>query len=241
MTKKFKVVVLTGAGISAESGISTFRGANSDGLWEQHKIEDVATPNALKNNTQVFIDFYNMRKNHMKNILPNAAHFIVKQLEDNFDVTIITQNIDDLHEKSGSNNVLHMHGEISKMRSSFDCSYVQDYIEDIKVGDLCPEGSQMRPDVVLFGEALPQSEYFKAVKACNTADIIIIIGTSLKVMPVANLPWESKDTTLIYYIDPANFDLVNVPKSKRPFFYHIQQKASVGTLFVKNDIEQIYL
>ena len=237
--KKFKIVVLSGAGISQESGVETFRDGN--GLWEQHKIEDVATPNALKNNTKVFIDFYNMRKNHMKNVIPNAAHHIVKQLEDNFEVTVVTQNIDDLHEKAGSTNVLHMHGEISKMRSSFDKSYVQDYIEDIKVGDLCPDGSQMRPDVVLFGESLPHAEYSKAIEAFTNADIVIIIGTSLKVMPVAGLPWVSRETALIYYIDPADMDIAIVPKLKRPFFYHIQQKASVGTLFVKNDIEQIYL
>lgn len=236
--KKFKVVILSGAGISAESGLSTFR--DNNGLWEQFKVEDVASINAFKKNTKVFLDFYNMRKNQMKTVEPNDAHFTVKEMENDFDVTVITQNVDNLHEKAGSSKIIHLHGELSKLKSSNNFNYKEDYIEDLKIGDMCPEGFQLRPHVVLFGEPLPQDEYMEAIYKIEEADIVIVVGTSLKVQPAASLPWQSKDTALVYYVDPAELD-IHVPKLKRPFFYHIKQKASVGMEFVYNDIKQIYL
>lgn len=236
---KRKITILTGAGVSQESGLATFRDSKN-GLWNEYKIEDVATPSALKYKTQIFCDFYNKRKNELKNILPNKAHELIKLLEENFDVIVVTTNVDDLHEKAGSSKIYHLHGQLSKMRSSYDPSYVLDYIEDIKVGDLCPDGSQMRPDIVLFGEGLPGLEYNSAANCFEEAYIVIIVGTSMQVFPAAGLPWTSKENALIYYIDPAEMEF-SVPKQKKPFFYHIQEKASTGMQTVYDEIKEIYL
>jgi NAD-dependent deacetylase len=232
---KRKIVVFTGAGVSQESGLKTFR--DSNGLWHEYKISEVATPDALKNNTEVFIDFYNKRKNDLLNILPNKAHLIIKSLEDNFDVIVVTTNIDDLHEKAGSSIIYHLHGTLSKLKSSSeDSNYKKDYIEDLKVGDLCPEGYQLRPDVVLFGEGLPAMHFYKSQLAFYDADVIIICGTSMQVYPAAGLPWTGKDNALIYFIDPNEIEF-NVPKDRRPFFYHIQKKATEGMQEVYDDIK----
>ena len=235
---KRKIVVFTGAGVSQESGLKTFR--DSNGLWHEYKISEVATPDALKNNTEVFIDFYNKRKNDLLNILPNKAHLIIKSLEDNFDVIVVTTNIDDLHEKAGSSIIYHLHGTLSKLKSSSeDSNYKKDYIEDLKVGDLCPEGYQLRPDVVLFGEGLPAMHFYKSQLAFYDADVIIICGTSMQVYPAAGLPWTGKDNALIYFIDPNEIEF-NVPKDRRPFFYHIQKKATEGMQEVYDDIKEIF-
>jgi NAD-dependent deacetylase len=235
---KRKIVIFSGAGISQESGIKTFR--DSDGTWEEYKIEDVATPEAFANNTQVFLDFYNMRKNQMKTVFPNEAHNVVFQMENEFDVTIVTQNVDDLHEKAGSNNVIHLHGELSKMMSSYDNSYKKPYIEDIKIGTCDPLGEQMRPFIVLFGEGLPEEEVDKSITALEEADVIVIVGTSMQVEPARSLPWTyAKETTIIYYVDPADMDIL-VPKSRRGFFYHIKEKASIGIKTVYEDIKSFY-
>lgn len=235
---KRKVVVFTGAGVSQESGLKTFR--DSNGLWHEYKIEEVATPSALKYNTEVFTDFYNKRKNDLKNILPNKAHLVIKDLEDYFDVVVVTTNIDDLHEKAGSSTIYHLHGTLSKLRSSSeDSNYKIDFIEDFKVGDLCPEGHQLRPDVVLFGEALPYGQFYKSQLAFYDADVIIICGTSMQVYPAAGLPWSAQDNALIYFIDPNDIEF-NVPKDRRPFFYHIQKKATEGMQEVYDDIKQIF-
>jgi NAD-dependent deacetylase len=235
---KRKIVVFTGAGVSQESGIKTFR--DNGGLWDEYKVEDVATPIALKNNTQVFCDFYNMRKNDLKNIFPNKAHLIIKELEEWFDVVVVTTNVDNLHERAGSTKIFHLHGDLTKLRSSYDPSYVIDYIDDLKEGDLCPDGAQMRPDIVLFGESLPYAQYEGALLAISEADVIIICGSSMQVYPAAAMPWESQENALIYFIDPAdrNFE---VPKQKRPFFTHIQEKATDGMKIVAEDIREIYL
>jgi NAD-dependent deacetylase len=236
---KRKVVIFSGAGISQESGIRTFRDV-ADGYWEEFKVSEVATPTALKNNTKVFCDFYNMRKNQMKTVQPNQAHLICKELEEWFDVTIVSQNVDDLHEKAGSSNIFHLHGSLTKLRSSYNPTYVVDYTEDLKVGDICPDGAQMRPDIVLFGENLPYGEYEGAMQAIQEADVLVIVGTSMQVYPAAGMPWESKETCIIYYIDPNEMGFV-VPKQKRPFFTHVQEKATDGMEFVMNDIKEIFL
>lgn len=182
MLKK-RLVVLTGAGVSAESGLKTFR--DSDGLWEGYNIEDVATPRAWKRNPQLVLDFYNMRRKNVAEAKPNAAHFGLAQLENEFDVTIITQNIDDLHERAGSTNVLHLHGEIFKMCSEAGRGYVQEIRDDMLLGQLAPDGFQYRPDIVWFEEPVPMIE--KAVPIVNRADIFVVIGTSLAVYPAAGL------------------------------------------------------
>ena len=236
---KRKITILTGAGISQESGVKTFRTDNGTGLWDEYKIEDVATPTALKYKPQIFCDFYNKRKNELGNIFPNKAHLLIKQLEDFFDITLVTTNVDDLHEKAGSTTIYHLHGSLLKLRSSYDPSYEIDYIDDLKVGDVCPDGAQMRPDIVLFGENLPHREFELSVKAFEESDVIIIVGTSMQVYPAADLPWVAKDTAIIYYVDP-NEILFDVPKERRPYFSHIQKPATIGMQEVFNDLQEIY-
>ena len=182
MSKK-KLVVLTGAGISAESGLKTFR--DSDGLWEGYNIEDVATPRAWKKNPKLVLEFYNYRRKNVLDAEPNAAHVGLAELEKDFDVTIITQNIDDLHERAGSTNVMHLHGEIFKMRSERDETLVYDIKVDIHLGDVAEDGAQLRPNIVWFEEAVPMIE--EAVPVVHNADIFVVVGTSLVVYPAAGL------------------------------------------------------
>lgn len=180
---KMKLVVLTGAGISAESGLKTFR--DSDGLWEGYNIEDVATPRAWRKNPQLVLDFYNYRRKDVAKALPNAAHTGLAELENDYDVQIITQNIDDLHERAGSTNVLHLHGEIFKMCSDIDRSCVTEIRGDIKLGDLTEKGHQFRPDIVWFEEPVPMIQ--EAITIAMKAEIFIVVGTSLQVYPAAGL------------------------------------------------------
>jgi NAD-dependent deacetylase len=194
-----KIVVLTGAGMSAESGIRTFR--DSNGLWEEHRIEDVATFDAWQRNPDLVLDFYNQRRKQLYEVNPNAGHLALVKLEKIYDVQIITQNVDDLHERAGSAKVLHLHGELKKVRSTKDDSLV--YILDgweLKKGDLCEKGSQLRPHIVWFGEAVPMIE--PAIKLSSEADIFIVIGTSLNVYPAAGLIYYVKKGTPVYLIDP---------------------------------------
>ena len=180
---KKKLVVLTGAGISAESGIKTFR--DSDGLWEGYDVTAVASPEGWKRNPAMVLDFYNMRRRQVKEAQPNTAHKALAALEECFDVHIITQNIDDLHERGGSSNVIHLHGEIFKMRSEKSVTKNYDIRGDIVLGDLAPDGGQLRPDIVWFGEEVPM--IVKASKLAMDADIFVVIGTSLVVYPAAGL------------------------------------------------------
>jgi len=182
MSKK-RLVVLTGAGISAESGLKTFR--DSDGLWEGYDVYEVATPRGFAKNPQLVLDFYNMRRKDVAASKPNAAHIGLAELEKDFDVTIITQNIDDLHERGGSSKVLHLHGEIFKMRSVYHEDIVLECRGDINIGDLAPDGGQLRPNIVWFEEPVPMIE--AAVKVMRTAEIFAVIGTSLVVYPAASL------------------------------------------------------
>jgi NAD-dependent deacetylase len=180
---KKKLVVLTGAGISAESGLKTFR--DSDGLWNGYNIEEVATPGAWTKNKQLVLDFYNMRRRDVLSAQPNAAHIGLAQLEKEFDVHIITQNIDDLHERAGSTKVLHLHGEIFKMRSEKDGQFVYEIRKDILLGDVAEDGAQLRPHIVWFEEPVPMIE--KAAVVARSADVFAVIGTSLVVYPAAGL------------------------------------------------------
>lgn len=196
MTKK-KLVVLTGAGISAESGLKTFR--DSDGLWEGYEVADVATPRAWRKNPQLVLDFYNERRKNVADALPNAAHFGLAELEKDFDVTIITQNIDDLHERGGSTKVLHLHGEIFKMRSERDETLVSEIRENIKLGDLAADGAQFRPHIVWFEEPVPKIE--EAAPLVYSADIFVVVGTSLVVYPAAGLVNYVMEGTPTFIVD----------------------------------------
>ena len=196
MNKK-KLVVLSGAGVSAESGLKTFR--DSDGLWEGYNIEDVATPGAWSKDPQLVLDFYNYRRKNVLDARPNAAHYGLAALEKNFDVTIITQNIDDLHERAGSTNVLHLHGEIFKMRSERDIELVYEIKGDIKLGDKAEDGGQLRPHIVWFEEPVPKIE--EAIPVVRAADIFVVVGTSLVVYPAAGLVNYAKWDIPKYIID----------------------------------------
>ncbi len=204
-----KIVILTGAGMSAESGISTFR--DSGGLWEKHHIEDVATPDGWRNNPGLVLEFYNQRRSQLLTCKPNAGHIAVAQLENTFDVQIITQNVDNLHELAGSSKVLHLHGELIKVKSTGPHHEIYDLEEQkpyIKVGDLCPKGFQLRPNIVWFGEDVPEIE--RAALMVKEADIFVVIGTSLQVYPAAGLLHNVATNVPIYLIDPN--DMPNLPK-----------------------------
>jgi NAD-dependent deacetylase len=195
--QKKKLVVLTGAGISAESGLRTFR--DSDGLWEGYDIEEVATPRAWRRNPQLVLDFYNMRRRDVAMAQPNAAHYGLAELQMDYDVHIITQNIDDLHERAGSEKVLHLHGEIFKMRSEANEKLVASVRSDMRLGDLADDGAQYRPHIVWFEEPVPMME--QAVPLVNSADLFAVIGTSLVVYPAAGLLQYVKPGTPIYILD----------------------------------------
>lgn len=192
-----KLVVLTGAGISAESGLKTFR--DSDGLWEGHRVEDVATPEAFARNPALVLDFYNYRRQQVAAATPNQAHLILAELERDFDVQIITQNIDDLHERAGSSAVLHLHGEIFKMRSSRNNSLVYPISGDIQLGELAEDGAQLRPYIVWFGEAVPMIE--PAAELVAAADLFAVVGTSLVVYPAAGLVNCTQPDTPVFVVD----------------------------------------
>lgn len=200
---KKKLVVLTGAGMSAESGIATFR--DTDGLWESHRVEDVASPMGFSANPELVLNFYNERRKELVKAKPNQGHIGLAEMEKDFDVTIITQNVDDLHERAGSSDVMHLHGELMKSRSTADPSLIYQMTEDnneINIGDKCEGGSQLRPDIVWFGEAVPMIE--DAASVVKQADIVVIIGTSLNVYPAAALVDYAKSGTPIYLIDPKD-------------------------------------
>jgi NAD-dependent deacetylase len=222
-----RVVILTGAGISAESGLKTFR--DSDGLWEGYDIEEVATPEAWQRNSHLVQEFYNMRRKSVLEAQPNAAHYALARLEENYDVTIITQNIDDLHERAGSSNVLHLHGIITRSQSSIkaDLTYPIEGWE-LKMGETCELGSQLRAHVVWFGEAVPMIE--KAARICAEAELFILVGTSLAVYPAAGLiNYVPADVTR-YVIDP------NIPAISNKRIVEMPFKASVGVPMLVDEL-----
>lgn len=203
-----KLVVLTGAGMSAESGISTFR--DTGGLWEKYPIEDVATPEGWRKNPSLVLEFYNERRRQLLEVEPNEGHKKLAELEKFFDVRIVTQNVDNLHERAGSSDVLHLHGELMKVRSTGRGGEVYELDKSnihIKEGSLCPKGFQLRPHIVWFGEAVPEFE--NAVRIVSQADILVIIGTSMQVYPAASLVNYVKTGTKIYLIDPNDVSMDN--------------------------------
>ncbi|MBQ0734301.1 SIR2 family NAD-dependent protein deacylase [Aquimarina celericrescens] len=213
-----KIVVLTGAGISAESGIKTFRDA--DGLWEGHDVTEVASPMGWKNNPQMVIDFYNERRRQLLTVSPNEGHFSLVTLEEKYDVTIVTQNIDDLHERAGSSSVIHLHGELLKVRSQFDENLILDWKQDLNLGDFCEHNSQLRPHIVWFGEMVPMMDM--AINITEQADILLVIGTSMQVYPAAGLLQYTRRQIPIYFIDP------NPAISPTQHLTIIAEKATVG-------------
>jgi NAD-dependent deacetylase len=223
---KQKIVVLTGAGISAESGIKTFR--DSDGLWENHRIEDVATPDGWAANPGLVLDFYNQRRAQLLTVSPNAGHLALVDLERDFDVQIVTQNVDDLHERAGSTKVLHLHGQLRQVRSTRHEHLVYPWDKDLHLGDLCERGYQLRPHIVWFREAVPMLD--TAAEMAEKADIFLIVGTSLQVYPAAGLMRYARRNIPVYYVDPnpqANFELNSMPNLKI-----IEAPASSGVQMV---------
>ncbi|MDH3648793.1 MAG: NAD-dependent deacylase [Saprospiraceae bacterium] len=219
---KKKVIVLSGAGISAESGIQTFRDA--DGLWEGHDVMAVASPQGWQEDPVLVLDFYNQRRKQLLSVEPNLAHQKLAELEVFYDVTIITQNIDDLHERAGSSRVVHLHGELLKVRSSVEPTYVMEWKQDLNIGDLCLHNSQLRPHVVWFGEPVPMIEI--AAEITSQADFLIIVGTSLQVYPAAGLMSYAPSTIPIFYIDPAPKQSVEL--QARPNIEVLAARATVG-------------
>ena len=225
---KKKLVVLTGAGISAESGIKTFR--DSDGLWEGHNVMDVATPEGWDRNPALVLDFYNQRRKQLKEVEPNRGHQILAELEKDFDVYIITQNVDDLHERAGSSNVLHLHGELLKVRSTKNPLYILDWQEDLNFGDLDENKNQLRPHIVWFGEEVPALE--EALQLTQNADYFAVIGTSLQVYPAAGLIDFAPRETPVFYIDPKP---IKIPNLKNPLTI-IPEMASKGVAYMKEKL-----
>jgi NAD-dependent deacetylase len=220
-----RIVVLSGAGMSAESGISTFR--DNGGLWDQYNVEDVATPEGWMRNPQLVTDFYNVRRKQLLEVEPCLGHKLVAKLEDTHAVTVITQNVDNLHERAGSSNIIHLHGELMKVTSSIspnDSQYVKTLDEEhleVKIGDLADDGSQLRPFIVWFGESVPEIE--KAAEECAKAEMLIVIGTSLNVYPAAGLTRCVAPGTPIYLIDPNP-----VTWNSNEKVHHIVKGASEG-------------
>ena len=198
MEKKKKLVVLSGAGVSAESGIQTFR--DSDGLWENHRVEDVASPEGFARNPELVLNFYNLRRQQLNTVYPNEAHAILADLEEDFDVQIITQNVDDLHERAGSSKVLHLHGELKKVRPITSENKIIHWEKDLHLGDVDENGVQLRPHIVWFGEMVPEME--NAAKLASKADLFLVIGTSMQVYPAASLIHYIPENCEIFVIDP---------------------------------------
>jgi NAD-dependent deacetylase len=226
---KKKLVVLTGAGISAESGIKTFR--DSDGLWEGHNVMDVATPEGWHKNPSLVLDFYNQRRQQLKEVQPNKGHQILAELENDFDVYIITQNVDDLHERAGSSNITHLHGQLLKVRSSKNENYILDWQDDLNFGDVDHQGNQLRPHIVWFGEQVPALD--EAIAITEQADYFAVIGTSLQVYPAAGLIDFTKKETPIYYVDPKP---IKIPNLRNPLEV-IPNIASEGVRILKEKLQ----
>ena len=232
--KQIKVVVFTGAGVSADSGIATFRDA--DGLWANYRIEDVCTPEALLRDRATVIEFYNKRRKELFEKEPNAAHHAIAELEKHFDVEVITQNVDNLHERAGSSRVTHLHGELTKLRSMRNPDIVVP-VEgwEQRLEDTAPDGAPLRPHIVFFGEAVPMFE--PAVQIAATADVMVVVGTSLAVYPAASLVHYIRPEVPIYLVDPAspNLSLVRNPVT------HIQARAAVGVPELTKLLKEKYL
>jgi NAD-dependent deacetylase len=227
---KKKLVVLSGAGVSQESGLKTFR--DMDGLWENYNVEDVASIDGWHRNRELVMEFYNQRRKQLLEVKPNAGHYGIAELEKWFDVTVITQNVDDLHERAGSSKIIHLHGELKKVRSTIDSDLI--YILDgweLKIGDRCEKGTQLRPHIVWFGEPVPA--IYEAIPVVEEADIVVVIGTSLAVYPAAGLVHYAKPDAPVFVVDP------NRPETAIKNVVYIDEKASVGIEILKQKLEKL--
>ena len=222
--QKPKIVFLTGAGISAESGLQTFR-ESKDGLWESYKIEDVCTPFAWKNNPELVLDFYNQRRKQCNESKPNLAHELIAKLEKQYEVFVITQNVDDLHERAGSTKVIHLHGELNKVQSTANPKLIYERYFDLKMGDFCELDSQLRPHVVFFGERLDDNIVDSAIKQIVSCSVFVVVGTSLNVSPANSFPYYVPFASQIVVIDPRANEM-NID-DERSIFY-LAQKATSG-------------
>ncbi|MBL4662128.1 MAG: NAD-dependent deacylase [Flavobacteriaceae bacterium] len=223
-----KIAVLSGAGISAESGLNTFR--DSNGLWEGHDVMQVATPEGFASNPELVLEFYNQRRRQLLEVQPNAAHNALAKLEQDHEVVIITQNVDDLHERAGSTRVVHLHGELLKVRSSSQEDLIMDWNTDLNLGDLCEHNSQLRPHIVWFGEAVPMMDV--AIQLVEKSDVIIIVGTSMQVYPAAGLIQYAPAHSQVYFVDP------NPSISSSEKITVFAEKATTGIHKVISEIKQ---
>lgn len=216
------IVVLSGAGMSAESGINTFRDA--DGLWEGHDVMSVASPEGWNNNQALVLEFYNQRRSQLMDVTPNAGHQSLVELEAYYNLDIVTQNVDDLHERAGSTSVIHLHGELLKSQSTLDPSLIYPCKNNIKIGDVCEKGSQLRPFIVWFGEQVPLLA--NAIKLVEKADVILIVGTSMQVYPAASLASYAPEHCQLFYLDPK--PAVNEAVSYLDNLHVIKETAAIG-------------
>lgn len=231
---KKNILVFTGAGVSVESGIETFR-TDDNGLWYNYNVEDVATLDGWLRDNEKVLNFYNERRRLLKDTQPNLAHKLIADLEKDYNVVVVTQNVDDLHERGGSTKVIHLHGELTKSKSS-EHRFIYNQKEDIKIGDKCDKGSQLRPYIVFFGEDLDSELLEESKKVAIEADICIVIGTSMLVHPACSIPFQTKEETPIYYIDPGDYDF-GLPTFRKPFFKHHKETASIGLKKVIDDLK----
>lgn len=222
-----KLLIFTGAGVSKESGIETFRDSK-ESLWNNHKIEDVATLTGWQKDKETVLNFYNERRQQLKEVEPNEAHNIIALLEKHFDVTVVTQNVDNLHERAGSTNVIHLHGELTKVRSTLDPSLIYDWVDNVNIGDKCERGSQLRPHIVWFGEGLDNN-----AQAAEECDVCIIVGTSMQVSPACEIPFCTNDDVPVYYVDPGELnDLLMYERG----IIHEKEIATVGMKKIYNEL-----
>jgi len=229
------LAILTGAGVSAESGIATFR--DSNGLWENHRVEDVASPEGFARNPELVLEFYNQRRAQLHTVKPNVGHKLIAALEDDYNVTVITQNIDDLHERAGSTNIIHLHGELLKARPIDNIGSPQHWPGDIKVGDHDRRGVQLRPHIVWFGESVPEIE--NAARVVSKADLIIIVGTSMQVYPAAGLVGYAADSVPVIYVDPK--PSINYELERRGNIHTIEMGGSAGMEVAREMIPQLVM
>lgn len=230
MSAKKKIAVLTGAGVSAESGIKTFRDAN--GLWEGHDVMEVATPEGFAKNPNLVLEFYNQRRQQLYEVEPNAAHHAIKALESQFEVVVVTQNVDDLHERAESSHVIHLHGELRKVRSTGNPQLIYDWSKDCNLGDKCDDGFQLRPHIVWFGEDVPAMEH--AVHQIYDAHHVIIIGTSMQVYPAASLVQYAPRDANIFYIDPK--PSINYELTLRENLKVFAESATIGMAMLNQQL-----
>jgi len=230
MSDKQKVVILTGAGISAESGIKTFRDA--DGLWEGHDVMEVASPEGWAKNNELVLNFYNERRQQLKEVEPNAGHLALVELEAKYETIIITQNVDNLHERAGSTNIIHLHGELTKARSTQYPELVYECHDDINIGDNCNRGAQLRPHIVWFGEEVPMLQ--RAAQAIHDAHFVMIVGTSMQVYPAAGLVGYAPADAVIYYVDPK--PSINYELNSRT---ELKVLAEVGSTGVRKVVDEL--